>query len=178
MYLRDGIHTISLTVFDVNQSSTDSITVVVTNRAPVIQVFLNGTAIPDVTMLLVVENDTLVFDASSSSDPDGSDLVYNWTLDGEFIGSGQMVTITLSRGYHEIRLTVTDEDGRSSSFYQGLNCVKGKEPDGPPDADNGGAKPLSAAWYIVPSVLIILFIIIALIFFLLSREKSDVYFEE
>jgi PKD repeat protein len=179
MYLKEGIHSISLTVLDMNQSSTSSITVIVTNRAPVLILTLNGTEVSMGSILTLIENETTVFDASGSFDPDETNLMFNWSMDGEVVHTGSIFTTSLTRGYHEIRLTITDEDGRSKSFFSAINSIKGSDPSDPtiPDDDEKKTQP-STALYLIPSILIVVFLIAAIIFFLLSREKKDVYFEE
>ena len=56
----------------------------------------------------------VTLDASGSSDPDGDDLVFNWT--GPFgAATGPMPTVTLPLGTHTITLTVEDESGETDS---------------------------------------------------------------
>jgi hypothetical protein len=179
MYLRDGVHTISLTVSDLNRSVRESIMVIITNRAPIMNLMMNSSSIPEDEILTVIENDTLIFDASGSLDPDGGSIMYTWTLDGEIIGSDSQVIIKLERGYHELRLTIIDEDGRSATWIRGFNCLKKPENvNNTDDTEDGGKKRAPLILYIIPSILIILFLLIAIVFFLLSRDKKDEYFEE
>jgi len=178
MYLKDGIHSVLLTVFDVNSSTTATRTIVVTNRAPIIQMELNGSYIDSGQLVVVIENDTLVLSASGSHDPDGTLLYYRWTLDGNLIGSGTVVEISLLQGYHEIRLVVTDEDNRATIFTVNFNCIRSDIDDGPPNNDGDDNRSISSLYYIIPVALILTFLIVAMIFFLLSRDKKDVYFEE
>ncbi|MGA1866214.1 MAG: hypothetical protein ACMUFK_01965 [Thermoplasmatota archaeon] len=177
MYLHEGIHSISLCVSDGNLSTSASITIIVTNRPPVLSLLMNGTPIQEQDLITVIENETQVFDASPSYDPDGGALVYSWTFDNVSFGSGPMVTISMSRGYHELKLVVEDEEGRSVILIKGFNCIRVEVPDGGPvDNDSNGKVPLT--FYLVPSLLILLFLSTAIVFFLLSRSKKDVYFEE
>jgi PKD repeat protein len=179
IYLKEGVHSVSLVVSDLNMSVTDSITVIVTNRAPVVLVFLNGTLLPDVEAIIVVENDTLIFDASGSSDPEGGGLTYTWTLDEEFLGSSPQIILELERGYHQLKLTIKDEDGRSTTIIKALNCIKPSNAvDDAGGTDEADSKRAPLALYIIPSILIIIFLIIAIVFFTLSRKDTDVYFEE
>lgn len=56
------------------------------------------------------------FDASDSYDPDGYIVSYAWTFGDGAVGSGQKVSHTYTRsGLFNARLTVTDNDGNSSS---------------------------------------------------------------
>jgi hypothetical protein len=153
--------------------------VIITNRAPIMNLMMNSSSILEDEILTVIENDTLIFDASGSLDPDGGSIMYTWTLDGEIIGSDSQVIIKLERGYHELRLTIIDEDGRSATWIRGFNCLKKPENvNNTDDTEDGGKKRAPLILYIIPSILIILFLLIAIVFFLLSRDKKDEYFEE
>ncbi|MBN1390729.1 MAG: PKD domain-containing protein [Candidatus Thermoplasmatota archaeon] len=178
MYLHEGIHSISLRVSDGDLSTAGSITIIVTNRPPVLSILMNGTPIMEQNLITVIENDTLVFDASSSLDPDGGSLTFRWALDNMTVGTGPVLTISMTRGYHELKLTLEDGEGRSVMFVQGFNCILSIPPDGegPTDDHDDGKLPL--ALYLVPTFLIVLFLSIAIIFFLLSRPEKDVFFEE
>ena len=58
------------------------------------------------------------FDASSSSDPDGEPLAYDWDFGNGASGGGQMVTHTFSQGgSFEVVLTVMDSGGLSSQAF-------------------------------------------------------------
>ncbi|MBN1540197.1 MAG: hypothetical protein JW939_08650 [Candidatus Thermoplasmatota archaeon] len=177
MYLHEGLHTISLRVSDGNLSTSVSITIMVTNRPPVLSLLMNGTPIQEPDLITVIENETQVFDASSSYDPDGGSLIYSWTYDNVSYGSGPVLTISMLRGYHELKLVLEDEEGRSVVLVQGFNCIHVERTDGEGPVDDDESKvPLFL--YLVPSVLIVLFLSVAIVFFLLSRSKKDVYFEE
>jgi PKD repeat protein len=88
-------------------------TVTVTNRGPT----SSFTATPS----SVVKNQTVSFDGSASSDPDGTIAKYEWDLDGN--GSFETntgTTATTSRSYPaagnvEVKLRVTDNEGAISS---------------------------------------------------------------
>ncbi|WP_202319893.1 PKD domain-containing protein [Archaeoglobus neptunius] len=96
--------------------------------------------------------ETITFDASSSYDPDGSIVSYEWDLDGD--GSygdavGQTVTYTFSTwGSHTVGLRVTDNDGLTNTtrviVYVGdlvynNDAIADDGPDSPVfyDADGG-----------------------------------------
>ncbi|AFK21295.1 hypothetical protein HFX_6171 (plasmid) [Haloferax mediterranei ATCC 33500] len=72
--------------------------------------------------------DTVTFDGSGSSDPDGDDskLTYRWDFDGDGITDaiGQIVTHSFSSpGQKTVVLTVIDEDGKSSTCTEVVNVV-------------------------------------------------------
>ncbi len=50
-------------------------------------------------------------DASESSDPDGDELSYVWSLGGTELSAGESPTVDLGYGTHAITLTVTDSEG-------------------------------------------------------------------
>lgn len=53
------------------------------------------------------------FDASCSSDPNGSIVSYHWDFDDGSTGSGQTINHSFSQGTYFVRLTVTDNDGET-----------------------------------------------------------------
>ena len=177
LYLGEGVHVVSLFVSDGNLTSKDSITFIVTNRIPVISVLMNGTNVLKGELLTIVENETQTFDASGSYDPDGGSLTFNWSLDGEVVGTDPVLKISMLKGYRELRLMVYDEQGRSTLFIQGFSCIRAETP-GPEETDSDGKEGISPAFYIIPLILIIVFIVVSAVFFLLSRSGRDVYFEE
>ena len=64
--------------------------------------------------------ESATFDASGSSDPDGSISSYDWTIDGTS-ASGQTVTQTFqNEGFYTVQLTVTDDAGVSATTSQEL----------------------------------------------------------
>jgi hypothetical protein len=115
---------------------------------------------PDVTAPLAVatvtprvssEGDPVTFDASGSSDPDGSIISYQWTEDSGTLSrvSGvkkmkassvlstevSFTTSTLGVGLHTITLTVTDDDGATG--MDEVNVTVNALDNQPPVADAG-----------------------------------------
>jgi PKD repeat protein len=76
------------------------------------------------------------FDGSSSSDADGSVASYTWDFGDVTTGSGKLVSHTYaSPGDYHYSLTVTDDDGASSTAFAGTVTVTappGPLPDQPP----------------------------------------------
>lgn len=65
--------------------------------------------------------DTIQFDASASSDPDGNitDYQWDWTSDGSWDATGQTAAHSYSSsGDHDVTLQVTDNDGATDSTTQ------------------------------------------------------------
>jgi poly(3-hydroxybutyrate) depolymerase/ribosomal protein L14 len=116
--LVQGTYTFRLTVTDNNgASSSDDITVTVNaaaNQSPV------ANAGSDINITLPTNNTTL--DGRGSRDPDGSISTYSWTKTsgpGQFnianTGAASTALDNLVQGTYTFRLTVTDNNGASSS---------------------------------------------------------------
>jgi PKD repeat protein len=76
----------------------------------------------------------ILLDASSSFDPDGTIVAYEWDLDndGTTDASGQVTGVRYySPGSHQVRLTVLDNSGLSSTTVQEINIGGGGIPYGP-----------------------------------------------
>lgn len=65
----------------------------------------------------------VVLDGSASFDPDGSIVAWQWSANGESLGSGEILNTTLGLGSHTITLTVTDDDGAQSSTTVTVDVV-------------------------------------------------------
>jgi hypothetical protein len=57
---------------------------------------------------------TVTLDASGSSDPDGTMVLYRWLENGVQIATGRIVSVNLGLGPHTITLRVTDDDQAGS----------------------------------------------------------------
>ncbi len=124
-YEDDGTYTVTLTVID-NDGATGSSTSTKTvlNRPPLASFTENATT--------VRTEEVINFDASESYDPDGSIVSYYWDF-----GDGNTTTgVTSTHAYSEdgnytVTLTVTDDDGASSS-ESAMKIVEQEEetPDG------------------------------------------------
>jgi len=70
---------------------------------------------------------TVNFDAFGSSDPEGGTLSYSWDIDGSPVASGpQLQYIFNTSGSYWVTLTVTDDQGLSSSDSVSIRVRKGK----------------------------------------------------
>lgn len=131
----NGPHTI--TVFALDDSGNkgeDSITVEVEN------IYNVG---PQASIDIPEEGDVfqpwnkIEFDASSSYDPDGDDLTYEWRSDRDgliYVGSDPDFSRKLKEGAHEIELTVMDPDAEDNTTYvnirvNGMPEAKFSSPD-------------------------------------------------
>ncbi|MEA3356142.1 MAG: PKD domain-containing protein [Candidatus Bipolaricaulota bacterium] len=76
----------------------------------------------------------ILLDASPSFDPDGTIVAYEWDLDndGTTDASGQVTGVRYYRpGSHQVRLTVVDNSGLSSTTIKAINIGGGWIPTGP-----------------------------------------------
>jgi len=86
-----------------------------------------------------LSTDVIMFDGTQSSDPEGSDIVYQWTSsrDGELGTDGSFVK-NLSIGEHRITLYVTDDQGHK--VHTSINIIV--KPDDLPVAKLSASKTL------------------------------------
>jgi PGF-CTERM protein len=89
-------------------SETDSDSVEVLVNEPPSAAFTRDPARPNV-------NEAVTFEADAS-DPDGTVESYEWTVDGESVSGAREFTYTFTAsGDHDVTLTVTDDDGGSTT---------------------------------------------------------------
>jgi len=120
-YNTAGTYTVHLTVID-GQGGTGSITQIIQvntsgqNASPIASFTASSTS--GVAPLAVD------FDASGSSDLDGSIASYNWTFGDGSNGTGVAIFHTYSiPGIYTARLTVTDNEGATSNASQAISVV-------------------------------------------------------
>lgn len=137
-----GEHAIDLRVQD-DDGATDSTTEIVTvqeepeppNEGPVASFSISNES-PTV-------GQSVSFDASSSSDPDGSVSEYNWNIE-DSTRTGVSTSYTFdSPGDYAVTLTVTDNDGATSSESRTLT-VSEDEPERSPFGDFVEENPVIA----------------------------------
>jgi len=126
-YADDGTYTVTLTVTDDDGAeNVASREISVSNVGPVAEFAYTPEA--------PVAGREAVFDASASSDPDGSITGYEWDWDddGVFDVSGVVQTHVFPAGEHRVTLRVTDDDGATDTETKTI------EVNEPPRADAGG----------------------------------------
>jgi PKD repeat protein len=111
-YGSSGTYTVTLTVTDDN-GATDTTTQTVTVGSPPNQP-------PTASFTLSPNNpdtaDTVTFDASGSSDPDGTIQTYEWDFDDGTTLTGEMSSHSYSSsGTYTVELTVTDDNGATDT---------------------------------------------------------------
>lgn len=109
-YSDEGTYDVTLTVEDhAGNVGHDTTTVTVENAPPVADAGSSRT---------VSVNETVAFDGSASSDPDGDTLAYEWDLDGDstFDESGSSVSHAYAtNGTYTVTLQVSDSDGSTDT---------------------------------------------------------------
>jgi len=68
--------------------------------------------------------ETVTLDGSGSTDPDGTITNWEWKEGGTVLGTGETFTLELAQGSHTITLTVTDNEGATSTDTVGINVKK------------------------------------------------------
>lgn len=147
--LSAGTHTLSFKVQDNSNEWSDEATVTLpvisedtsTNTAPV--------ALPGDSYSGSV-NTTLLFDASSSYDPDGDTIAsYIWSFGDGATGSGYKVAHVYTKsGTYPVKLTVTDSQGLSSSASTSVvitpttSTEPNQQPNSSTDSSNDGWLPI------------------------------------
>jgi len=110
-YSSKGTFTVTLTVSGPAGEDTKTKQIVVSN-APPLPSFSYNPPNP-------LENQSVSFDASYSTDPDGSISSYAWNFGDGSTGSGKVVQHAYSsEGTYTVVLTVTDNDGGSTSLQK------------------------------------------------------------
>ncbi|UCF09845.1 MAG: PKD domain-containing protein [Candidatus Bipolaricaulota bacterium] len=112
VYANPGTYSAVLTVIDNGgDMATASKTITVTapeNAPPVADISATPTSGPAPL--------TVSFDATGSSDPDGTVVSYSWDFEGGSTGTGPTATrIYLAAGSYVVILTVTDDDGATDT---------------------------------------------------------------
>lgn len=124
-YAESGAYEVTLTVTD-DDGATDAL-----SR----QVTVVANAAPEPAFEASVTHLQASFDASASSDPDGTIVSYEWDYgDGEFGSGVNPVHEYATGGTYEVTLTVTDDDGATARVTQDVTVTE-PPPNVPPNAD-------------------------------------------
>lgn len=132
---KTGYHKVILTVTNEDKATgTDEILIHVVDPNNLVPVANAGA---DQTVNDTDGDDRVVvaFNASASSDSDGTIEAYSWSENGTQIANGKTPSVTLSTGQHTITLEVTDNDGVSSTDQV---VIVGVDPDNIAPVANAG----------------------------------------
>jgi subtilisin family serine protease len=112
-YVSGSPYTVTLQVTDdEGTTATDDVIVTVNvNQSPV----ADAGSDQNVTDSDGDGSESVTLDGSSSSDPDGSIVSYEWYEGSTLLGTGQTLSYTFDIGTHNITLVVTDNGGTSDS---------------------------------------------------------------
>jgi len=119
-YRHAGTYLSTLTVID-DEGATDSqqVAIIVTNPPPVPQILVSSES--------PLPGREVVFDATTSYDPDGTIVSFHWDFGDTVTAEGENVRHTYaSGGYKVVTLTLTDDEGATASTHIGLNVLPGQ----------------------------------------------------
>ena len=87
---------------------------------------------------------SVTLDGSASFDPDGTIVKYEWSENGQVIATGVAPTIKFAVGIHTLTLTVTDDDGATSTDDVVITVLQ--PPNQPPVANAGPDQLVRILW--------------------------------
>jgi|AntAceMinimDraft_9_1070365.scaffolds.fasta_scaffold40884_1 PKD repeat protein len=117
-----GSYSVKLTVID-NEGATDSVTKTITVTDPIVS-NQSPTASFTANPTSGVAPLGVSFNASSSSDSDGSIISYAWDFKDGNTGNGQTINHTFSStGSYSVKLTVTDDKGATDSVTKTITVT-------------------------------------------------------
>ncbi|MGH8174991.1 MAG: autotransporter domain-containing protein [Steroidobacter sp.] len=114
--LPDGAQTVTLRVTDNDGGvATDAVTITVGASNPAIVPVANAGADRIVADTDAAPGESVILDASASTDPDGVIVAYEWSLGGQLIATGATAAVQLADGESFITLAITDDGGNTAS---------------------------------------------------------------
>ncbi len=174
-YLTEGSHQIQLSVFSGDLVSNSSQIITVIDRIPIMKIRVNETIWIDSEIIKITSFENITFDASGCRDPDGSELSYDWSINGTSISNNIEFVHSFEPGMFLVHLTIRDGGGKVNSFSLYINSSKIIESkmDEPVVNDEGsnGKGTLHQLFVIIP--IVILLIIMGLLIFLVIWYRKN-----
>ena len=116
-FRKSGIYTAKVTVSDGELEANAEKTITITNDGPIVIL-----SIPNIELF-----EEVTIDASTSYDPEGQDLTFEWRLNGEFVGDENALrTIFDEAADYILKLTVSD--GENEVYTERTITTYNKEP--------------------------------------------------
>lgn len=172
--LEAGIWTLALNVSDGELWGVDSVTIIVYDRSPIVVLKVNGTVWQESTEVRTFEKDQMVLDASGSYDPDGTELNFEWSINGTLLFSGPIWTRNFTADLYIIQVLIKDGGGRSASFTLQLRSLdKGSGPQPPDDGVGPEEKGLPALAIVAIGTILLSVVVIAILFVISRRMKRS-----
>ncbi len=175
-----GDHGITLAVSDGGDWVETTVFITILDRAPVIEVKFGNTTLAYGQELTVGENDTLLFDASGSTDPEGSTLQFVWYVDKLTKNLNPTYGPDLEPGFYELMVEARDDGGNKVYFKFNLTVLNTWDPpeqpppEQPPQQDDDVPKEVSVmGWFVVAIIALLVVAAIGFVIYTVVLKKQD-----
>lgn len=184
--ITEAYHVLRITVADPKWEGTVNLTITCYDRDPVSSVEQPGVATLELLVRVyivpiplnlpptaptisgpteAVELEEVTFDATGATDPEGTDLMYQWRVDDRVFGDwsleNRFTTTSLESGVHDLTVTVRDAEGLTNSTTVTVT-VTTVEPD--PQSE-----PSASSAIIVAGILIVI-VVMAAAWYIYNRD--------
>jgi hypothetical protein len=158
---------------DLISNSTISITVF--DRIPEIRILVNDHEMLDGQTVDVNSFENVTFDGSGCIDPDGSILLFEWSVNGTKLSNSSNFVHFFEPGSYLVQLTVTDDGGNAKTIS--LYITSEGNPQSPGDGSLTGERENDDDGTINPFLVIAtifgLIMFLCLIFFIVIRKRRN-----
>lgn len=171
--LPGGDHEIKLIVKSNGLISNSTLIISVIDRPPTICVNVEGNELFDGESIEVNSLEIVIFNGSGCMDPEGSALLFEWSINDTMISTDTILAHSFEPGEYLLELTISDEGGNTKSFLLYVTAL-GILGDDDRESQTGDEKNIenesfNPFWLII-SIFIIL-VILCLIIFLAVRLR-------